>query len=367
MKSRKRGTPGSVYEPRSRPLLVVLTGAYGNIGDAVIRRRVFEWIRDLGEIHAYVGNADSGWIEQLSFGESDQIYSAQRKVEWLRIAVGRRKPAGVVFDPGEVPLDKSALIPEIVYLLLAAVIRLRGGVVIRPPRGIGKTHPATVAVHRLSSSISNITLWRNEKSLKIVGVGQPSPDTAFQEPRLWEASWKDRLILGISMRGKRPYPSSSWFLAVKNLADEMGLQIVVFSQVREDESCTKRIAETLGAQSLLWGDASDTEHEDRLKSFYQTVRVVVSDRLHVLVLGLLAGAVPIEFADTPADKVSIHFSQIGVEGVSLDSRVCDQHGLVRAVENLANKRSEVQVKLDQANQALTVQQERARSMISNVH
>ena len=52
-----------------REVFIVLTGAYGNVGDGVIRRRIIGWVRDAGAVHAYVGNAPADWVEQL--GEVD--------------------------------------------------------------------------------------------------------------------------------------------------------------------------------------------------------------------------------------------------------------------------------------------------------
>ena len=55
----------------AREAFALLTGAYDNIGDAVLRRRALSWARRFGPVHAYVSQATDGWIEELQFVDGD--------------------------------------------------------------------------------------------------------------------------------------------------------------------------------------------------------------------------------------------------------------------------------------------------------
>lgn len=344
--------------------MAVATGAYGNIGDAVIRRRALSWVAGIGRLHVYVGNADEQWIDQLQLPTDARVYPAGARKEWFKLALRRRRVDALLLDPGAVPLSKHALPIELTFLLLGLLVRLRGGVVVRPPRGVGGTHPLTLLVHRLAVRSSHVTLWRNEKSMQIVKAGERCPDTAFQEEHLWDSAddaARDALV--VSMRGKRDFPSAAWVTAVRRLASDLDLRIVCVAQVREDENRAAEIAKTLGAEHLVWGDATDLAHEARLRELYTRTRLVVSDRLHVTILAAVAGAYPFEVADSPSDKVSTHFAQIGVTDISFDSDAPVEE-IVAAARRGISEIDALRTALGTASSELDAIESRVRALVS---
>lgn len=343
-------------------LLVVLTGAYGNLGDAVIRRRIFQWVRDSGEVHAYVGNATADWIDELGMADKDTLYRSSHVKAWLKLFFARRAPLGLIFDPGEIPLGRNELRPELMFLVLTIVTRLRGGVVVRPPRGIGDFNWVTGQVHRMSVRFSNVTLWRNSRSLELMKLGDASPDTAFQEDASTSPTLRNSLI--VSMRGKRSTPSENWFDAVRSLAKAKGLAIVVLSQVREDEERTKELAEVLGGTHFAWGERSDLNHELAVRKQYESAKFVVSDRLHVVILSALAGAVPLEAADSPRGKIAEHFAQIGVSGVSFDTSARSAVDLIAFAEAADQHYAQAQAKMETARSQLHSIESRVRALLN---
>lgn len=347
---------------RSR-VQIVLTGAYGNLGDAVIRRRALEWVRPLGEVHAYVGNAPDSWIEQLGLGGGDVVYRSGARFAWMSSFFARSRPVAFVLDPGEVPLGRRDLPAEIVMLLMTLAARVRGAAVIRPPRGLGKISRVTLFVHKLASALSHEKMWRNERSMAIMGRGRATPDIAFQEPTVEGSPFAARPTLVVSMRGKRSFPSSNWVQAITRIAAERNLRIVCLSQVREDEVRTEELAHKLSASVVKWDRASDLEHEVRVRQEYEAAQIVVSDRLHVLILSALAGAVPIELADSPKGKVDEHFSQIGASGVSVDTSTMAANDVLERVRGLIAGREELRARMTAASSELDEVERDVRGLI----
>ncbi|UIN30068.1 polysaccharide pyruvyl transferase family protein [Microbacterium binotii] len=347
-------------------VFVILTGVSGNLGDAVIRRRVLEWSRGLGTVHAYVGRTTDGWVEQLQMRADETVYRASRRREWLKQLVFGRGRRVLVFDPGEVPLGTEHLKSELMFLAIVIAVRLRGGIVFRPPRAVGDYSPLVGAIYRLSSRFSQITLWRDGDSMSRMRVGVLSPDTAFAEPNSSDPE-VSRDVLLVSMRGKRALPSDPWFDGIAAFAREAGLRIVAVSQVDEDEQRSAEIATRFGADLAdyeAWGDRSDLQQEQRVRELYKRCAIVVSDRLHVLILSAQAGAVPTELAPTPKAKVRTHFATIGFNDVSLDTSSASAEYIAAFLRVQAGRADELATKLAAARNDLSQEVRRFRELVS---
>lgn len=335
-------------------VFVILTGVSGNLGDAVIRRRVLEWSRGLGRIHAYVGRTTDGWLEQLQMRPEEAVYRANRRRDWLKKLVFGPGPKVLVFDPGEVPLGTAHLKSELMFLAIVIAVRMRGGVVFRPPRAVGDYNPLVGAIYRLSSRFTQMTLWRDSESMSRMRVGVLTPDTAFGEPSSKDPG-VERDVLLISMRGKRPLPSDAWFDGIAAFAREAGLHIVAASQVDEDERRSEEIAAKFGSDIASfepWGDRSDLEQERIVRELYKRCSLVISDRLHVLILSAQAGAVPTELAPSPKPKVRTHFATIGFDDVSFDTAGASAEEVNAFLRTQATRADELATKLAAAREEL---------------
>lgn len=347
-------------------VFVILTGVSGNLGDAVIRRRVLEWSRGLGPIHAYVGNTTEAWVEQLEFRDGEAVYNGRKRRAWLKELLFGRGPRALVFDPGEVPLGSEHLKSELMFLGIVLALRLRGGFVMRPPRAVGGYSRATAALYRMSSRLSQVVLWRDESSLARIGVGELVPDTAFAEPAQPGLPQDQRSLLLVSMRGKRPLPPTAWFEGIREFARSRGLRIVAMSQVDEDEQRSRELAERFGgeiAEYRAWGDRSDIEQERAIRSLYEQCAYVVSDRLHVLILSAQAGAQPVEIAPRPVPKVATHFATVGLHDVSLDVENASADDVVDFLARHEPQRHEIPAVISRAREDLTTRIERARQQL----
>ncbi|MFW7413861.1 polysaccharide pyruvyl transferase family protein [Demequina sp. SO4-18] len=350
-------------------MFAVATGAYGNIGDAVIRRQVLEWFSEESRAgaHVYVGSAPDEWIRQLRLPDSTRIYRSDSKWRWLRKAALGRGPRFLALDPGEVPLAHRDVPSEIVLLALTACLRIRKSVVIRPPRGVGRTSSAGVWIHRLAVKLSTVSMWRNSDSLALIRFGEKAPDAAFSGE--WKAgqSPEERDVLVISYRGARPYPRRAVLDAIRGLAQLHDLKLVCVSQVSSDRDRNAALATELaemGATHLDWVVGDDIRHETALRALYGRARFVLSDRLHVLILAAMEGAVPIEYVDSPKPKVRVTFSNIGVEGVSVDATATSSNLQAKA-HSLLSSRPELLDAIRRANMELSSQATRLRVTVGD--
>lgn len=299
---------------------VLATGDYPNIGDALIRRRALEWSSDWTESRTvYVGPAPDMWIRQIGTASTDRILRGRWGLIklYLFVALGRSRPV-LFFEPGEVTLTGTGeTIREFGYLVLTALARLRGGYVVRPLRGVRGRNRLGTAFHRFACTLSQRVLWRNEDSRTVMRRGEVGPDIAFASDI--RQSTAERELLVVTTRGPRPHPGDAWLSALKAVSAELGLRILVISQVRQDEQRAREHASQLGAELLEWGAEDDIEREQRLREVYDRASIVVSDRLHVLILASLSGAIPVEAVPNPACKIRTHFGAIGYHGPTLDT------------------------------------------------
>ncbi|MGD8194339.1 polysaccharide pyruvyl transferase family protein [Herbiconiux sp. P18] len=352
---------------QNRQIFIVLTGVSGNLGDAVIRRRILEWVRGTGTIHAYLGRTTPGWAGQIALRADEESYGADRRRDWLKKLVFGKGPRAWVFDPGEVPLGTAHLKSEVLFLLIAIVVRLRGGKIIRPPRAVGEYSPIVGWFYRQSARLSDEVLWRDEASLALMKVGKLVPDTAFSEPRVPGADPEDRHFMIVSLRGKRPLPSDAWFEGIRQFSIANGLPVKLVSQVDEDEDRSKEVAAILGsdvAEYLPWGTRSDVEQEAYVRELYRSASIVVSDRLHVLILSSVAGAIPAEAVPDPKPKVEGHFAVAGYPGVSFNSAKASSEEIAAFLGRQLTRRDELDGALTNAFGRLETEVTRIRSLLS---
>jgi len=90
-------------------------------------------------------------------------------------------------------------------------------------------------------------------------------------------------------------------------------------QVREDESRARELASVLGGTFEPWGDQDPVVQEARLRERYATARLVISDRMHVLLLAAVDGAALAELVPSPTDKISHAFATVGIHEITLDA------------------------------------------------
>lgn len=364
----RRRESRSSRAPRATRTFVSLTGPAGNIGDALIRRETLDWATGTSdELVAYTGEGPDVWLTQLGLPNDAIVLRSKKSVpRWLwLLATAPRHPV-LVFEAGEIPLDRGNGLRELVFLAETVIVRLKGGVVVRPPRGIRAPSQPALSIHRLATRLSQVTLWRDSSTLATARTGRLAPDIGFSAGLRAGLPWSERTELLVSMRGARPLPDADWLRAVRESAEEAGLSIRTVVQVREDEDRARELAQLLGGEFEAWGDTDPLEQEQRLRERYDAAQIVISDRMHVLVLAALSGAVPIELVPSPTAKIANAFAAIGLDGVSYDASASDLTRMRAILDVNQDRASEVSERVRTAETTLAGIRQRIRDGVRKV-
>jgi hypothetical protein len=350
---------------RAARTFVSLTGPAGNLGDALIRRGTLEWaLGTSDDLVVYTGDAPDTWLRQLGVPSDALVLLSKRNVpRWLwMIATAPQHPV-LVFEAGEVPLDRGNALRELVFLAETVIVRLKRGVIVRPPRGIrAPTNPAAW-LHARAARLSQVALWRDAASAAIAGGGRIVPDIGFAAGVNAGRSWQARDELVVSLRGARPFPDDAWFDAVRALAEAEGLRIRTVVQVREDENRARDIAERLGGVFEPWGATDAVTQEELLRGRYRNARLVVSDRMHVLVLAALSGAVPAELVPHPTGKITAAFATVGLHKITFDAAHTSAEEMRQFLRVQLVRASEVSERMHDAAACLAAIQAEVRATI----
>ncbi|MEV8370935.1 hypothetical protein [Microbacterium sp. NPDC064584] len=328
-------------------------GQYENIGDIILRRPLLDWAREGGRLHVYVGDSPDGYDEGLGIGGDDVVYRSLSKWYVALLAAALRGTASSIYKPGEIQLTIVGMKEHVVMLPAVALIRLRGGSVSRIGVGARNFAAAPRALMWPSNALSSYTRWRDDRTAEYMGFGEAMPDLGFAEglddatlERSISESAAERDVMVISLRddtevAPRPYPEPEWFDGVRAYAQSESLELWVVTQVSVDNDRSRRLAADLGAQLLEWDQLGDhAAQERRLRALYRRTRVAASDRLHVIIAAFTEGAVPVGLQLDDSDKVSRHFSSIGIDDVAINTAGLSAIDLSTALRRIGGRREE---------------------------
>ncbi|MET3511162.1 hypothetical protein [Plantibacter flavus] len=314
--------------PSRRSIYFWATGQDDNVGDVLLRRRMLRTLQRHGVCHLFVDQASPGFIDSLlAETDRDAVKLYRTFGSWALAATLHSLGRGWVlaYNPGEIKV--SAWYAKFHALLLPAQLlgRLRSNPTIRAAVGIHGAGPDTdlrwAFPIRLAARLSALNTWRNQASRDLLGVGDLQPDWGFDENLADVEVAAGRTLLAVTMRADRPEPSDEWCAAVNVAADRLGLTPIVVTQVRRDHSTGAALAARNGWRFDGWSD--DTSHLDqerRVRTLYQASLLVVSDRLHALVMGLTEGAVPAGLFEHSDTKIDLHFTAAGFSNVGTSVR-----------------------------------------------
>lgn len=355
-----------------RDVFTVARGQYENIGDVLLRRPLLRWARESGHrLHVYVGHSPDGYDEGLALHPGDVVYRSFARWYAALVRSAWAGRASSVFKPGEIQLTLVGTKEHLVMLPAVALVRARGGVVLRVGAGARNFAPLPRALVRPSIALTTYTRWRDEATAAYLGGGPAMPDLGYAEGadtavlRAARDGDDERDVLVISFRADsevapRPYPTPAVIEAVRRYAAEEGLQIWVVTQVSVDDDRSHRLAAELDAEVLGWPHPTGHDvQEARLRALYRRTRVVLSDRLHVVIGAFTEGAAPVSLQMDGSDKAARHLSTIGVHDVTVDARGLDTEAVLTRVRAAAARRT-------QALDALLVARERLAAVRDDV-
>lgn len=319
-----------------------VVGQSENIGDSILRRSYLDALRAVGDLHLLVGQ-HAGYISGLRLDPRDVCYEKRR--QWLRPLLGCLvKGQRVCIAPNSGETVISLLRPKKTWWLML-LNRLVGGRNIFCGVGLRNIDsPSLPFADRIMSKcyllVFDYVSWRDHYSRKSVeGVGEIAPDWAFAEGQsdaLLARPDISRGYVAISLRGDRPFPNTMWLIAIKDFSLARGLELIAVAQVARDVKHTARIAELLGCRHVDWSDAAlgNFAREKVVRDIYRKSAMVVSDRLHALILGLTEGAVPLGFPVRSAEKCDRALATVGIHGACYSASGGSAEGFAQKADGL---------------------------------
>lgn len=302
-------------------IFVPVVGQYENIGDVVLRRELVEWLEGMGEMHAYVGRSPLSYDEALDL--PGDVVTYRGVGGWARAlltSVVRGDAIAYVYKPGEIQLTWRGLKEHIGMLPLVVATRARGGLVIRVGAGSRNFDKLPTVLFRSTLGLSNYTMWRDVRTADELGRGGVMPDLGFGQTEETEVVGAVRDRLTVTMRGDRTPPSATWREAIAGAADELGLRLTIVTQVERDERLSEELASEWHGDYVRWEGRSHREQEREIRRVFAESALVVSDRLHALIVAISEGAGVASITDSPTDKIERHFAAAGIPIVVFDTR-----------------------------------------------
>lgn len=300
-------------------IFVPLVGQHENIGDVVLRRELVEWLAPEGRMHVYAGSSTDSYDEALELPRDAVVYrSISAWASALTRELIRSSEVAYVYKPGEIQLTVRGLKEHIGLLPLVAVTRMRGGVVLRIGAGARNFGAFPAIVVRSMARLAQFTAWRDTRTTEALG-GLLMPDLGFGQIGRSRESGTPRTRLTVTMRGDRATPSPVWRTAVRMAAEGLGLKLTVITQVERDETLSQELADEWGCDYIPWLSRNHASQEAELRRIFRESELVVSDRLHALIIAVTEGAAVASVADSPSDKVQRHFDAAGIPIEIFDS------------------------------------------------
>lgn len=339
-------------------------GQPDNLGDSVLRRAMLDTFIDPRiERHVLVGMNSGDFAAGLGLRPEDHVYESRSRWQRAALRAALAGPIAFVTNAGEVQLNRRRTKIALADIPTVAVVRARGGRVVQTGMGFRTPegrYPWQIA---LVSRASGIATWRDEPSRRYARFGAVAPDWAFALPASGApASGRD--LLAVTMRGDRPAPTDAFVQSVRQVSEEWGLRPVVVNQVVRDLARSRELASSLDAEFLEpWEGGPHAEFEARIRDVYARSAVVVSDRLHALVLGFTEGAVPVGATQGSPEKLDRTFAGAGISGVSFDATALSREAMVERMRAIVGRRDELLATCASAREQLLSLSARTRAYV----
>lgn len=322
--------------PRRSTVHAWLNGQRDNVGDSLLRRPYLTTLRSLGRVNVWAGTGANGYRSNLGFEPTDTVPARYRT--WLAdLYRGSFRGDTVALNAGEFTLSKAYAVQTVLVAPALLTTRIRGGQVVwwgagvPPQRWIGRL------LYTPLTWLATDVRWRDPDSARNLALAPTMPDWGFAAiPRPPSATPgrvlddRDRSWLTVVLRGDRVAPSAAWLEDVKSAAERLGLRLHVAVQVGRDGDRAHWLAERWSCAATFFDTPEHRAQEDSLRRVYRRSAIVLSDRLHALILGATEGAVPLAWCETSVSKVERHLAPHG-----FDWTVTHDH--VRALADLSRE------------------------------
>lgn len=341
-------------------ILVSAEGQTDNVGDSVLRRGLLDALRPHGELVVRLADTTDDYVTGLRLRPEDTVVTSRAQWQQEVLAAARRGDV-LAHNAGEALLTRSWALGYAKMAPLLALARLRGGHAVHLGFGLRAPHPVWGPVVRAALAPCDLVTWRDDDSRHWAGTGTTAPDWGWAAgptgpggtlpgTSVADLPTPGRDVLALSMRGDRATPSDGWCATVRAVAADRGLTVVVAPQVGRDRERAAELARRLDGE-LVDGDAwAHDVVEARVRDVYRRAALVVSDRLHAVVVGHTEGAVPVGLGPGVA-KIGRTLATVGLRAAAVETD--DPAVAVPAVHALLDDRTSVLAAADAARDRLT--------------
>lgn len=279
------------FEKRAR-VFCTISAQHDNLGDIVIRQRMIDMITHSSvEVHVSVASMPADYLDAFSLPADAHVYRSSRSFIGAFLHAALRNKTSIVFPPGPYPVTTTrGALRGLASVFLSRVARVRGGASITLGKAVRGRHRGAVLVERLLVRSSDVYTTRDEISAAHIGVDVTAvPDLSLLARPHGEPP---KRYVVMSFRSDKTV-SVDFVRAVGDWSRGVGLEPIFVTQVRRDERNHQALADASGAQHLAWADKTHRQQMNAIMAIYAHAAVVVSDRLHSALLGVLGGAVPV--------------------------------------------------------------------------
>lgn len=333
---------------RDMTVLASAVGQYDNVGDTVLRRGYLDHLRSLGPLTVFVGDKTDDYLSGLGLQPGDQPV---RDPQTWRRAVSRHLLAGrgvYAFDTGETEVRRPFAVRYLRLAPLLLVHRLRGGTAVLTGVGVREPRPWRPVISAVLR-LCRVVTWRDGPSRHLMGIGTVTPDWAFAlgaDAETLRDAEAPRPLLALSVRqglshAARERPDDAWVETVRDLAATLGLRPVVVAQIERDGDLARDLAARLDCDAVTWLDDDHARQEARLRETYRRSALVLSDRLHAVVIAATEGAVPVALSSGPMDKTTRTLAGAGIDRTSVPRDLRDRDAALAVMTDALDRRPEI--------------------------
>lgn len=326
-----------------------------NLGDVEIRKKLFDRIRTQDiDIVAFCGTSSPEYMEAFGDALRCSWFTSMIKMQLevlRRCLVGQSMHFFIAPGPARFSSKPRALAKSLVNFMNMALARLTGGaahIVGRAYRGSGTSR----AIEVLSAKLATTATVRDDMSFTAIGGrARVMPDLAFASDLTFDGP---RNYLAISLRVE-PDLSAAHVESIVKASRAAGLEPVFVTQVRRDNEWMLELARQHGAEIVAWTTETHRLQRERVGLAYRKAAAVVSNRLHGLIIGALAGATPVPVVSSMNTKLvptlRVVFPEIQVIS---ECALNDKSGykLKAALETAASSRAQMREPLAVAREVL---------------
>lgn len=286
---------------------------FENLGDVAINAGMVRFLRGLGPVRIERRKLPNSLTELYGTNDAE----LRGRLRWwgeLIGVMGRKRGTSrvLVLKPGGLVAPRSAAerLGFLTRVCLVAVARLTGADVVQFCHSAGSLPPVWRGLERWKTRILTVSMPRDQATVDANGLRcEPVPDALLLADDVTPPTRRtrnERFRLVVSLRdGPRISPASAPALAksVRDTARRLGLVAGVVTQVGRDDELNGSIAHGLDVTPLARWDQRRPESRRAVFDAYDEAEVVISNRLHVLLIAARRGAHCVAVVDDHRSKI----------------------------------------------------------------